>query len=294
MFAKILSEVLKKLPTISLVIPVYNEESHLAACLRTALAQRLPFAEIIVIDNNSSDNSVAIAESFAGVQVIHERQQGVVHARTRGFNAARSAIIARIDADTLLPVDWTEQLQTIFADQSVAACSGKMEYYDIAMARTINRIDLGFRRHFTRVLGRRVALQAANMAIRRTAWHQVKTKLCAHAGIHEDFDLAIHLERTGKTVIFDERLVAAIGFRQADTSYKSFRQYAYVSPRTYHAHGLKREARYMYPAIGLVIVSYGLLRTLHQGYDPTSNSFSLVKLVSPTLDVRVNPATFVD
>lgn len=278
---------------ISLVIPVYNEESHLAACLQRAVRQRRRFDEIIVVDNNSTDDTVAIAARFPEVTVIHEPQQGVVHARNRGFDTASGDIIARIDADTRLPDDWTQCLEEIFVAADVAAVSGRMEYYDMPWQHAFNRIDLTFRRYFARRLGREVALQAANMAIRRSAWRRIRSDTCNRGGLHEDFDLAIHATAAGYRVRFDERLRAAIAYRQADSSLRSFARYALLSPRTYRQHGLTSQ-RCMYPVVGLAIACYFLLKLAHRGYDAETARFSVARLVATPISIRVNPATYVD
>jgi len=283
----------RKTLSISLVIPVYNEESYLTACLEAATSQRLPFDEIIVVDNNSSDGSAAIAAGFPAVKVLHELKQGVVHARNAGFGAARGDIIARIDADTLLPADWTRQIQKIFADTSVAAVSGRMQYYDMAAQAFCNHVDLLFRRYFALVLGRQVAIQAANMAMRRSVWPDVRDTLCNGSGQHEDLDLAVHINQSGHRVVFDERLVAAIGFRQGDSDFRSFCLYAWLSPKTYGLHGLKSRF-WMYPVVGLAIIFYLLLKLLHRGYDMDAQRFSWHKLLVQAEDMRVNPATYVD
>jgi glycosyltransferase involved in cell wall biosynthesis len=87
---------------ISIVIPVYNEAERIAACLESIAAQTVTPLEVIVVDNNSTDATVSIARSFPFVRVITAKCQGVIHARNRGFNAARGEIIGRIDADTRL------------------------------------------------------------------------------------------------------------------------------------------------------------------------------------------------
>jgi len=283
----------KKPLTISLVIPVYNEERHLQNCLEAVRRQRQPFHEIIVVDNNSSDATAAIIRQFPEIKLLHEAKQGVVHARTTGFNAATGEIIARIDGDTIVPPDWSSTLQTIFADNTVAAVSGKVEYYDMAADRLFNRIDLFFRRYFARVLGREVALQASNMAIRRSSWHKVRQSICLSGDLHEDFDLAIHTNKAGQTVRFDERLVAGIAYRQADASFLAFCTYAWLSPKTYRMHNLK-SGRYMYPVVALAITCYLLLKLLHRGYDPEIREFSWARLLTADSAMRVNPATFVD
>src|SRR5487761_1699776 len=92
---------------ISIVIPVYNEADNLSACLDAISNLEVMPYEVIVVDNNSTDNTVAIANLYDFVTVAHESRQGVVHARTKGFNLAKGDIIARIDADSVLPYDWT-------------------------------------------------------------------------------------------------------------------------------------------------------------------------------------------
>jgi len=278
--------------TIGIVIPVYNEESHLADCLRSVMAQELPFTEVIVVDNNSTDNSVAIARSFSGVKVIPEVKQGVVHARSTGFDATTGEIIARIDADTRLPADWSKTLVSLFTKTDIDAVSGRIEYYDMAAPRLVNGVDLFFRRYFAAVLGRQVGLQASNMAMRRETWLEVRSQTCQLRNLHEDFDLAIHASQAGRRVVFDERLVARVGYRQAESSFVSFCRYAFVCPFTYREHRLKGHW-YMYPVVGLAIASFGILKLLHKGCDDTGR-FSWRHLLMSQSQRRVNPATFVE
>lgn len=280
--------------SISLVIPVYNEESHLGLALAAALAQQSPFLEIIVVDNNSTDHTVAIVGRFPEVTLLHEERQGVVHARSTGFTKARGDIIARIDADTIIPTDWTQRLQTIFSESEVDAVSGKMDYYDMSAARLFNAIDFFFRRYFRRVLGPEVALQGANMALRKSVWKSIAADLCSEPGLHEDYDLAIHANWRGFRVRFDERLPAQITCRRADSGFLSFCNYVWISPKTYQLHGLKRR-RYMYPVVAIAIIFYVPLKVLYRGYDPETQRFSLRRLfIAPVVAMRVNPATFVD
>jgi glycosyltransferase involved in cell wall biosynthesis len=278
---------------ISLVIPAYNEEGHLAACLRAALAQIEPFHEIIVVDNNSFDNTAAIVAQFPEVILLQESHQGVVFARERGFVASTGSIIARIDADTRLPKDWSRKVRTIFTDTSISAVTGSMEYYEIALPKLFNFSDLLLRRYYAAVLGKHMPLQAANMAIRREAWQAARHALCQKSGVHEDFDLSIHAHQLGSRVVFDERLTAAISYRQAGSSFASFAAYFWLCPKTYSAHGIKR-GRHMYPVILPLIAAYPLFRVLYRGYDPELERFSIKKLLQNDTPVRVNPALFVD
>ena len=274
---------------VSVVIPVYNEEEAIAACLDALAAQSVKPYEVIVVDNNSSDNTVAIASRYPFVRVLHEPKQGVVHARTTGFNAVRGDIIARIDGDSLVPQDWVANMQQVFEDTSVDAVSGLALYYNVALAPVFNAIDLFFRRRLAWQLKDRVYLYGANMAMRKAAWQRVRAHLCQRGGMHEDYDIAIHLQEIGGKVTFDEALRARVSSRRIDVSYLSFLRYVWIAPNTYAQHRV-RTRWHMYPLVALCALCYMPARVLHRGYDAESDSFSFAKVFEPSrLAMRPDP-----
>ncbi len=98
----------------SIVVPAYNEAGYLG-CSLTSL-QHQDFAgpyEIIVVDNNSTDDTAAVAASY-GVRVVHEPEQGVCAARQRGADVAIGEIIVSVDADTVYPPDWLSTIDARF------------------------------------------------------------------------------------------------------------------------------------------------------------------------------------
>lgn len=277
---------------ISIVIPVYNEASQLGACLRAIARQSQPPYEVIVVDNNSMDGTVAVAERFDFVKLLREPKQGVIHARTRGFNAARGDIIARIDADSILPRDWTATVAEVFEDKSIDAASGIAQYYNVACQTLVNNCDLFFRRRMARLMKGNVYLWGANMAIRQKAWQRVKAELCNRGGMHEDFDIAIHLQQAGGRVVFDERLEAEVSSRRIDTGYLNFMRYVLVSPNTY-AHHKIRARWHMYEVVAFCALAYFPARLLHRGYVADSESFSILRALTyrSVLPVRVDPTS---
>jgi hypothetical protein len=81
-------------PTISLVIPAYNEEAYLPACLEAVMRNVGDQAmEIIVIDNNSTDGTRQVVERYPRVTYVFEPQKGITRARQRGFQAASGDIM---------------------------------------------------------------------------------------------------------------------------------------------------------------------------------------------------------
>ncbi len=260
--------------------------------MRAVAQQRVRPYEVIVVDNNSTDTTAAIAAQFPFVRLVREGRQGVVHARRRGFDEARGAIIGSIDADTDLPADWVQTVQEVFAETGASAVTGVVRYRDIAWAPLISYLDRLIRRYFAHLYAGVVPLQGANMAVRRSTWLGVRSVLCARAGLHEDLDLAVHLGEMGRSAILDERLHVTIGSRQCALDWQAFYVYAAANPRSYGQHGLG--TRSMWCLVALVVPLYPLLRVLHQGYDRTRQRFSWMQLLRGDLVARVNPATFVD
>ncbi len=278
---------------ISIIIPVYNEADRLDACLQAIRNQAEQVFEVIVVDNASTDQSATIARSYDFVTVLSENRQGVVFARDTGFNAAHGDILGRIDADTLIPTDWTSTITKLFADTRLSAVSGSIHYYDQAWWRSGDKIDNFCRKHLARVLSRSntVFLQGANLALRRDAWQSIRHTMCHLDGIHEDFDLAIHLQIKGFTVRFDERLHAGISSRRADSDILTFIRYLQVCPRTYAVHNL-RSRIYMYP-VGILWIAIFIPSYIgYRGYDAATGGFSFEKFLyakkSPT---RLDPST---
>jgi glycosyltransferase involved in cell wall biosynthesis len=101
-------------PQVSVVIPVYNGEKTLRKCLESVSNQTYDNYSIIVVDNNSSDNSKAIIEEFqkrnSNLSYIFEQEQGRGIARNAGINSVKGEIIAMTDSDCVVPKNWIEEL----------------------------------------------------------------------------------------------------------------------------------------------------------------------------------------
>ena len=111
--------------------------------------------------------------------------------------------------------------------------------------------------------------------------------------MHEDYDIAIHLQELGETVTFDERLRVQVSSRRIDVSYVDFMKYVWVSPKTYAEHGI-RQRWHMYWVVLACGIGYLPARLLHRGYDPEKAQFSWSYLLKPkTVTPRVDPTTHV-
>ncbi|MFO0957458.1 MAG: glycosyltransferase [Isosphaeraceae bacterium] len=91
-------------PKLAVAIPCYNEAAAVATVV-AAFRQALPDAEILVLDNNSTDGTGSIAES-AGARVVRVMQQGKGHAVQRGFaELADADVILLVDGDGTYPAE---------------------------------------------------------------------------------------------------------------------------------------------------------------------------------------------
>jgi len=90
-------------PEISVILPFYNAHKTLKRALRSLAGQTFPYFECLMVDNGSTDSSVAIANEFVTsddrFKLLHEQERGVVPAFLKGIEYARGKFIARMDAD---------------------------------------------------------------------------------------------------------------------------------------------------------------------------------------------------
>ncbi|HLB66571.1 MAG TPA: glycosyltransferase family 2 protein [Candidatus Saccharimonadales bacterium] len=201
---------------LSIVIPVYNEEDHLKNCLDAIALQSIKPYEVIVVDNNSTDKSVEIAQSYSFVRIVKEKRQGIVHARNRGFNTVRSQIIGRIDADTILPKDWVAKVSKFYAnpDHVDYALTGGGFFYNVRAPRLNGWIQGQIAYRFIRLLMGHYSLWGSNMVIPRTLWEVVKADTCSRNDIHEDVDLGIHTHELGYRICYQEGLRVGVYARR--------------------------------------------------------------------------------
>jgi glycosyltransferase involved in cell wall biosynthesis len=223
---------------VSIVIPAHNEERHLWACLEAIAAQTQAVYEVIVVDNNSTDQTRQIAASFPFVTVVHEAKQGIVYARNTGFDAATGDIIGRIDADIVLPTDWVAHIQAFYADEGHAqtAWSGGAQFYNVRLPRLVGFAYGLFAFHMNKILVGHYALWGSNMAVTRAQWQAVRSHVCHRTDIHEDLDLAMHLSDRGYRIRYERKVKASAELRRVYSDRHTLWKYLEWWPRTLKSH----------------------------------------------------------
>jgi glycosyltransferase involved in cell wall biosynthesis len=195
---------------ISFVVPAYNEQALLSRSL-TAIREEIARAgqvlgqdaEIIVVNNASTDRTREVAESIPGVTVVDEPRKGLVQARWCGFEASTGDLIANIDADTIIPPGWLTEVMRQFAkSKSLVALSGPYIYYGVP--RKVNIVVAAYYRvAYTAYLLNRFVLnvgsmlQGGNFIVKRDAMLKLGSPSHRFSFYGEDTDMARRLSKVG-------------------------------------------------------------------------------------------------
>ncbi len=125
---------------VSVIIPAYNEEKFIQKSITSVKKQKTKLRyEIIVVDNNSTDQTKEIAKK-QNVKVLTEKIQGVGAARRTGTEHAKGEIVVHIDADTIIPTNHLERVWEHFKkDEELVCLGGMFLFYDAPLWKNILR-----------------------------------------------------------------------------------------------------------------------------------------------------------
>lgn len=120
------------LPEVSVILPFYNAERTLPAAIESILTQTFENFELLLIDNNSSDNSRQIAQKYAAkdsrAKLLQEKKPGVANAMNCGLENSLGIFVARMDADDIsLPERLVKQVNYLknFPEIGLVGCEVK-------------------------------------------------------------------------------------------------------------------------------------------------------------------------
>jgi glycosyltransferase involved in cell wall biosynthesis len=202
-------------PKVSIVVPARDEAVHIAACVRSILAQEVDVGfEMLVADDGSSDGTAGLARA-AGATVLVGPGAGVSAAMNRGLAAARGSVIIRFDAHAEMPPGYVAAcLRTLAEEPGAANVGGWME----AVGRTgwgravgaalASRFGVGHP-----LIWRRPSPTAARKDVDHVPLGCFRTSTLRRLGgwredllTNEDFELSYRLRLDGGRVIFDPEI----------------------------------------------------------------------------------------
>jgi O-antigen biosynthesis protein len=111
-------------PRVSVVVCSYNAERTMEACLASLQKLNYPDYEVIVVNDGSTDGTLAIAERFPYCRIISQPNMGLSVARNVGAEAATGEIVAYTDSDCVADPDWLTYLVAKMETAQLVACGG--------------------------------------------------------------------------------------------------------------------------------------------------------------------------
>jgi cellulose synthase/poly-beta-1,6-N-acetylglucosamine synthase-like glycosyltransferase/peptidoglycan/xylan/chitin deacetylase (PgdA/CDA1 family) len=213
--ARMMPPILENGPSVSVIIPAHNEEKVIADTVQRILDSDYPLAQIIVVDDGSTDGTAAVVrDRFADdkrVALITVPNGGKAKAINAGLERARGDVVVALDADTQFEKATIARLARWFADPEIGAVAGN--------AKVGNRINMLTRwqalEYITAQNLERRALSAVDCITvvpgAVGAWRRgALVKLGGFPGdtLAEDQDLTIAIQKAGYKAVFDAEAVA--------------------------------------------------------------------------------------
>jgi glycosyltransferase involved in cell wall biosynthesis len=162
-----------ELPLVTIVIPTLNEEKYIGRCLRSIhlLAYPKEKLEIIVVDNISTDKTIDIATEI-GADVIRVKPISIAHSRNTGAKKAKGEILAFIDADCLVTVNWLARGVEYFKDPRIVAVGS----YPAVLEQESNQLQKAWSilcRGNESEVRKSEWLSSANLIVRKGSFNQI-------------------------------------------------------------------------------------------------------------------------
>ncbi|NUH63726.1 glycosyltransferase [Sulfitobacter sp. S0837] len=204
----------KDTPSVTIVIPAYNEGKVIEKCIREALYSDYPDFDIIVVDDGSTDNTYEKAISFAHhplVTVLRQPNRGKAAALNAALNESQCEVLICIDADSQIAPDAVGLLATHFDDPQVGAVAGRvvvgnrgnlltrLQALEYITAQAVERRAKEYLNAITVVPG-------AIGAWRATAL--MEAGIFSTETLTEDADMTMAMLRSDYQVIYEDRAVA--------------------------------------------------------------------------------------
>lgn len=199
-------------PKISVIVPAFNEEKTIQACLQSLQHLNYPNYEIIMVDDGSTDHTFDEASKLEGIKLIHQRNQGKPSALNAGVLNSTGEIILTVDADTTLDKQALIKVASRFEkNESLGAVAGNVKVK--AEPTLLNAVQsseyatgINLIRKGQSVLGCVLIVPGPVAALRKQAVE--KAGYFSDDTFAEDFDITLKILKAGYRVEYEEKSIA--------------------------------------------------------------------------------------
>ena len=210
-------------PTVSIIVPAYNEEKVLEKNVNALLKSIYPNFEVLIVNDGSSDGTLKVARRLARrhtkVRALHQKNKGKAMALNNAISRSTAEIIICVDADTMFTSRTIDNLVRHFEDKSVGAVAGVVKVGNLNSILTkwqaLEYISgISIERGAQALLGAITIVPGACGAWRRNVLVEVGG--FSNSTLAEDCDLALKVQATGKYKILQDH--QAISYTEAPES----------------------------------------------------------------------------
>lgn len=210
-------------PTVSIIVPAYNEEKVLEKNVNALLKSIYPRIEILIVDDGSSDGTLKVARRLAkrytNVRALHQKNKGKAMALNTAISRSTSEIIICVDADTMFTPRTVDNLVRHFEDKTVGAVAGVVKVGNsnsiLTKWQALEYISgISIERGAQALLGAITIVPGACGAWRRSVLVEVGG--FSNSTLAEDCDLTLKIQATGMYKILQDH--QAISYTEAPES----------------------------------------------------------------------------
>jgi len=214
-------------PQISIIIPAYNEEKLIGKCIEALQIQTVPrnHYEIIVIDNNSKDNTVKIAKKYGVSVYVYSKMQRVSAVRQYGASLAKAPLLGFVDADSFVDKNWISSVLSHFSEKEslLVVCGvvfAESTRWYIKSAFSLFNVLSQFNQLFGMVLP-----WGSNFAIRKSTFDSIGGFNLA-LKTYDDAEIGIRLKKIfgKKSIYYSQKLIVYTSARKHE-DFKIFLTY---------------------------------------------------------------------
>lgn len=196
-------------PSVSVIVPAYNEEVVLENCLRSIVASDYPGVEVICVDDGSKDGTFALMQKLAAelprVTAIRQENAGKGAALNRGIKASHGEVLLLVDSDGVFASDTITEMVRGFDNQQIGAVCGDDRPVNLDRVQTrflalISHVGTGLMRRALHLLGALPVVSGNSGAFRRDVLEI--TGPLREDTVGEDLELTWRIYRAGYRVAF--------------------------------------------------------------------------------------------
>lgn len=260
----------RSLPSVSIIIPMRNEESHIGACLESVLANDYPheLMEVLVIDGVSTDHSVDIVKRYmrccSFMRLLYNPKKIAPSAMNMGIREAKGDVIIRMDAHSTYERDYIRQCVSLLEERGVSAVGGNQrgvgtDYVSSAIAlATTNPFGAGDA--YFRYANREMYVDTVYLGAWRRETLEKIGGFNEDWAVNEDYELNYRIRKSGGKILLSPRIRSKYFVRDSLTKLaKQYFRYGRWKVRTLVAYPESLRARQLVPPLFVFSLSLSLL-----------------------------------